>query len=121
MKEQSKGMAHFFNAFGYSMSGLKFMLKESAFRQELALGVVHFVALALLDLPRMTGVVLSALWAAVLIVEMLNTAVEAVVDLVSPEYHELAKKAKDIGSAAVWVALVGFFVAWTAAIAFNCK
>ena len=118
MKETSKGLKHFFAAAKYSLSGLKMMLGEAAFRQELALGVLNFAALALL--PRLAGitftpgerVTLAALWFVVIITEILNTAIEAVVDLVSPDYHALAKKAKDLGSAAVFCALTAFFTAW---------
>jgi len=85
---------------------------ETAVRQELLLGVVNLVAIFLLPLTPATRIVLFALWMGVLIVELLNTAIEAVVDLVSPDYHELAKRAKDLCSAAVFLSLTTFFAAW---------
>ena len=55
---------------------------------------------------------LNGLWLILLSVELLNSAIEAVVDLASPEYHELAKRAKDMGSAAVLMVLTALGVAW---------
>lgn len=106
------GIAHFFAAFRYSMSGLRYAFWEVAIRQELVLGIglLAFVALAHISIA--LKLILVALWFFVLITELLNTAVEAVVDLISPGYHELAKKAKDIGSAAVFCALVLLFSVW---------
>ena len=112
MKEESKGLRHLFKAFGYSVSGLRFAFKESAIRQELLLGIVNCCALSMLDLPAGARVVLFLLWALIIIVELLNTAVEAAVDLISPQFNELAKKAKDIGSAAVFCSLLVFFCGW---------
>ena len=106
------GVAHFFAAFRYSMSGLRFALRETAIRQELALGAVLLVFVGLAHIEIVLKLILASLWFIVLVTELLNTAVEAVVDLVSPDYHELAKKAKDIGSAAVFCALVALFSVW---------
>ena len=113
MKEKSTGIRHFVAAFGYSMSGLRMAFGETAVRQELLLGGVNLVALVFLPLSPAVRIALFALWIAVLVVELLNTAVEAVVDLVSPGYHELAKRAKDLCSAAVFLSLTAFFSAWT--------
>ena len=112
MKNTKTGFGHFFSAWRYSLSGLKMMLGETAFRQELALGVVNAAALALVPISAAARVILASLWFVILIAEILNTAIEAVVDLVSPDYHELAKRAKDLGSAAVFIALTAFFTAW---------
>lgn len=106
------GLAHFFAAFRYSMSGLRYALRETAIRQELALGIVLLAFVVLVHISTVLKLILISLWFFVLVTELLNTAVEAVVDLVSPEYHELAKKAKDIGSAAVFCALVALFSVW---------
>lgn len=110
------GLAHFCAAFRYSMAGLRLAVHETAVRHELCLGVVHFVALAFVDLGWLVGLVLSAFWAFVVVIELLNTAIEAVVDLASPRYHELAGRAKDLGSAAVLLALTIFFCSWATAI-----
>lgn len=112
MKENSTGIGHFIAAFRYSMSGLRMLLGETAIRQEMLLGALNLVALWLLPLGTLTRLALFALWTLVLLVESLNTAIEAVVDLVSPGYHELAKRAKDIGSAAVFLSLTLFVLAW---------
>ena len=107
------GLRRIVNAFGYSMSGLAAAYRnEAAFRQEVLLAAV-LVPLALF-LPAsgagralMVGSVML-----LLVVELLNSAVEATVDRVSLDDHSLAKRAKDIGSAAVMVALVNVPVTW---------
>ena len=66
--------------------------------------------------PFISALLLSALWGLVIIVELINTALEAVVDLASPEIHPLAKQAKDIASAAVFVSLMLFLLSWCAVI-----
>ena len=107
------GLRRVWNAFFYSMAGLAAAFKhEDAFRQEVILAV--FLIPLSLFLPAsgvghalMIGSVLL-----VLIVELLNSAVEATVDRVSIENHPLAKRAKDIGSAAVFIALVNVAVVW---------
>lgn len=106
-------MRRIVNAFGYSMSGLAAAYRnEAAFRQEVLLAAV-LVPLALF-LPAsgagralMVGSVML-----LLVVELLNSAVEATVDRVSLDDHSLAKRAKDIGSAAVMVALVNVPITW---------
>jgi diacylglycerol kinase (ATP) len=107
------GIRRLMNAFGYSLDGFKAAFKhEDAFRQEVFLALL-LIPLALYLTPEpvhralMIGSVLL-----VLIVELLNSAVEAVVDRVSIERHELAKRAKDIGSAAVFIALLNTVVIW---------
>jgi diacylglycerol kinase (ATP) len=107
------GLRRVLNAFHYSMAGLAAAYRhEDAFRQEALLALI-LVPLALflpasgLGKALMVGSVLL-----VLIVELLNSAVEAVVDRVSLDHHELAKRAKDIGSAAVFVALLNVVVVW---------
>ena len=107
------GLRRIRNALRYSIDGLNAAYRhEAAFRQEIWLAAV-LIPLAL-GLP--VGGVGKALMIAsvllVLIVELLNSAVEAVVDRVSLEKHELAKRAKDAGSAAVLVALVNVVVIW---------
>lgn len=114
--KDSTGIAHFLAAFRYSLSGFRYALREAAIRQELALGIVLAAFVALASVSLAFKLTLVALWGLVLVAELLNTAIEAVVDLVSPEYHELAKKAKDLGSAAVCCALVIFFSVWGAVI-----
>ena len=112
MKNTNVGIAHFISAFKYSMSGLRIAIGETAVRHELYLGVVHFGALCILNFDWFYWVLLSSLWVVIVIVEILNTAVEAVVDLVSPDFNALAGRAKDLGSAAVFLALTLFGCGW---------
>jgi len=107
------GAKRLINAFGYSLSGLRSAFRhEDAFRQEVALAVVLIPAAFLLPVAATARAVLLASVFLVLIVELLNTAVEAVVDRISLEDHELAKRAKDIGSAAVMLSLACMTVVW---------
>lgn len=85
---------------------------EAAFRQELVLVLLLAPLTLWLGLPRADTVLLMALMGLVLVAELLNSALEAVVDLVSPGIHPLAAKAKDCGSAAVLVALIMLIGAW---------
>jgi diacylglycerol kinase (ATP) len=108
------GIAHFFAAAGYSAGGARRLWRESAFRQEVA-GVVALVALFLavgVSAGEMLGLLLLGLL--VLVVEALNTALEEVVDHISPGWSEFARHAKDMGSFAVMCSLVatGLYAAW---------
>ena len=85
---------------------------EAAFRQELSLMALLAPRTLWLQLPRLDTVLLLALMALVLLTELLNSGLKAVVDMVTPEFHALAGKAKDCGSAAVFVALLMLAGAW---------
>ena len=107
------GLRRLFNAFFYSLEGFRAAFRyEDAFRQETLLALV-LVPLALflpvsgLGKALMIGAVLL-----VLMVVLINSAVEATVDLISLENHQLAKRAKDLGSAAVFVSLVNVVAVW---------
>ncbi|MHB1589917.1 MAG: diacylglycerol kinase [Sulfuricella sp.] len=107
------GLRRLWNAIHYSLAGFKAAYQyEDAFRQETLLAAA-LIPLALF-LP--AGAVGKALMIAsvllVLLVELLNSAVEATVDRISLEDHQLAKRAKDIGSAAVLLSLVNLAVVW---------
>jgi diacylglycerol kinase (ATP) len=104
-----------FRAAQYSEKGFRSAWRdEAAFRQELVL-VLGLAALTLwLPLPRTDTVLLLALMGLVLVAELLNSGLEAVVDRVSPDIHVLAAKAKDCGSAAVFVALLMLAGSWLA-------
>lgn len=109
----ARGLRRIADAAGYSLAGLRAAYgNEAAFRQEVLLTAI-LVPLALLSPASHVGKALmigSVLL--VLIVELLNSAIEAVVDRVSAEHHPLSKQAKDIGSAAVAVALFNVAVIW---------
>jgi len=112
-KPGHRGLSHVIKALGYSVKGLTAALRhEEAFRLELIAGVV-MVPLALwlgrsgIERALMVGSLLL-----VLIVELVNSAIEAVVDRVGVEHHQLSGRAKDIGSAAVFMALVNVAAVW---------
>ena len=111
------GVVRIFRAFGYSLSGLVAAFRfESAFRQELALIVVMVVLALVAKLSAVEWVLLVLSMGFVLVTELLNSAVEAVVDRVSLERHPLSGRAKDIASAAVLLSLVLAGGIWAAAI-----
>jgi len=114
---KKRGFARILAAFFYSLSGLRSAFaNEAAFRQELLL---FFVLLPILFFLPVSGYLKSLLLivnTVVLIVELLNSGIEAVVDMTAPEYHSLAKRAKDMGSAAVLISLVLATILWVYAI-----
>ncbi len=91
-------------------------MTEAAFRQEACLVAIASVVLLFLPLSHEWKGLLFFATSAVLVVELLNSAIEAVVDLASPEYHLLAKRAKDIGSAAVFVSFAFTLLLWSGAV-----
>lgn len=108
-----KGLVRLWNALGYSRQGLAAAWRhEAAFREETLLALVAVPLGLWLGQTGVERALLLGSILLVLIVELLNSAVEAVVDRVSIEHHELAGRAKDIGSAAVLVSLVGAAVVW---------
>lgn len=107
------GLRRIWNALFYSIEGLRAAYRhEDAFRQEALLAVLLIpLALFLPGSGLGKGLMIASVFL-VLIVELLNSAVEATVDRVSLEHHQLAKRAKDIGSAAVMMSLVNVVVVW---------
>jgi diacylglycerol kinase (ATP) len=106
MTEETKpprksGLAHFLAAAGYSLAGLRRLARESAFRQEVALVLGLLVVFMLFEasVPEIAG--LLALGLVLIAIEALNTAVEVLVDHLSPGWSSWAKDAKDLGSLAV--------------------
>ncbi len=112
-KPGTKGLTHIIQAAGYSIKGLKAAIRhEEAFRLELmALAVMLPLALWLGRSAAEYALLIGSLFL-VLIVELINSALEAVVDRVGVEYHVLSGRAKDIGSAAVFVAMMNVLVIW---------
>lgn len=107
------GLRRLWNAFHYSLAGFKAAFKnEDAFRQECLLAVALIPAALLLPVAIIDKSMMIASVFLVLIVELLNSAVEATVDRISLEDHLLAKRAKDIGSAAVLLSLVSLSAVW---------
>jgi len=107
------GLRRLINAFGYSVEGFKAAFKhEDAFRQEVFLAIVLIPLAFYLGKTSIEKALMIASVLLVMIVELLNSAVEAAVDHTSTEHHALAKRAKDIGSAAVFFALAIVLVVW---------
>jgi len=107
------GLRRLIRAAGYSLQGLAATFRhETAFRQEVALTVV-LVPLALwLGETGLEQALLITVWMLVLLFELINSAIEAVVDRIGTEQHELSGRAKDIGSAAVLVAIINAIIVW---------
>ncbi|MBV7413547.1 diacylglycerol kinase [Aeromonas encheleia] len=119
-KPGATGVTRIINATGYSMKGLKSAwINEAAFRQELVL-VLLLMPLAcwLGDSLNQILLLIVISWL-VVIVEVLNSAIEAVVDRIGSEHHELSGRAKDLGSAAVFIALGLNALVWGALIGRN--
>jgi diacylglycerol kinase (ATP) len=117
--KSTSGLKRIFSAFFYSVDGLKSAWKhEHAFRQELVLFIVGTVVALVLRVSAFEKLVLIAVLTLVLIIELINSAIEAVVDRVSLERHPLSKNAKDFGSAAVLLACLLAAATW-AVVLFN--
>ena len=118
MREESPfkgktGLQRVWNAFNYSKAGLRAAFTcEDAFRQEAILAAILIPTSFFLPVNGIGRALMIASVLLVLIVELLNSAIEAAVDRVSLDRHHLSKRAKDIGSAAVLLALVNVLVVW---------
>jgi diacylglycerol kinase (ATP) len=107
------GLARIINAAGYSWAGLTAAFRhEDAFRQEVMLALLLIPLAAYLGDTGIERALMIGAVLLVLIVELLNSAVEAAVDRISLEHHQLIKRAKDMGSAAVMIALVNVAIVW---------
>lgn len=107
------GLKRILNATGYSISGFKAAYKnEAAFRQIVLINIILIPVSFFLDVSRSEHVLLIIVCLFAMIVELFNSAIEAVVDRVSLEKHQLSKNAKDMGSAAQFVALSIIAITW---------
>ena len=107
------GLRRVWNALHYSMAGLQAAFRhEDAFRQELLLSVLLISASFFLPVSGLGRALMIGSVFLVLIVELLNSAIEAVVDRISLDRHHLSKRAKDVGSAAVLLSLLNVAVVW---------
>jgi len=111
-----KGLTRVWHATGISLQGLRTGWGEPAFRQEAVLAMLMVPASFWLGRGWVEVALLAGSTLLVLIVELLNTAVEAAIDRIGPEWHDLSKRAKDMGSAAVLLALVLCGSIWIAAL-----
>jgi diacylglycerol kinase (ATP) len=108
------GLRRIWNAFSYSLSGLHAAyLNEDAFRQESLLAAVMIPIALVLPLSGVGKALMIASVLLVLVVELLNSAIEAAIDRISLDRHRLSKRAKDIGSAAVLIALINVLATWS--------
>jgi diacylglycerol kinase (ATP) len=110
------GLNRMWHATGYSMAGLRAGWNETAFRQE-SLAAMLLIPLSLwLGRNWVETALLAGSIIAVMVVELLNTAVETAIDRIGPEWHDLSKRAKDMGSAAVLLSLLVSIGIWGAAL-----
>lgn len=109
----AKGIKRIFNAFFFSLAGFKATWQhEEAFRQEVLIFLVTTPLAVWLGENNIERLLLIGSMVLVLVVELLNSAVESVVDRIGSEHHELSGRAKDIGSAAVFLTLAWVAVTW---------
>ena len=108
------GLRRIWNALGYSLSGLRAAYRnEDAFRQESLLAAVMIPVALSLPVPGIDRALMIASVLMVLVGEQLNSAGEAAIDRISLDDHRLSKRAKDIGSAAVLIALINVLATWS--------
>ena len=118
-QKQRTGLNRVWHALGYSIQGLKAAWFEKAFRQE-AVAAFFLIPAAFwlgrnwIEIALLIGTVLL-----VMVVELLNTGIESAIDRIGPEWHALAKRAKDMGSAAVLLTLLLCIGVWSAAVWHN--
>lgn len=119
MANTKTGLSRILAAFKNSWNGLKStFVAEAAFRQELFMCVIGVIVLTLANITMTERVVLAVSMMCVLIVELINTAIENIVDRIGPEYHELSGRAKDIGSAIVLMTIITVVCIWAYILCF---
>lgn len=109
------GASRMWHAFGYSMAGLRSGWGETAFRQEAMAAIVMVPAAFWLGQTWVETALLAGSVLLVMMVELLNTGIETAIDRIGPEWHDLSKRAKDMGSAAVLLSLLLCAGVWLAA------
>ena len=113
MKSTDKGLKRILKAFTYSFDGFKSAFKsEEALRQETFLCIILFVISLLLKITYVEKLLLISSLFLIIIMELVNTAIEVVIDRISENYHILSKKAKDIGSLLVLIAFLYTIIIW---------
>ncbi len=115
--KSKSGLKRIFSAFFYSIAGFKAAWKnEHAFRQELILVIPGVICALLLPVSALEKLLLIGVLILILIVELINSSIEAIVDRISLERHPLSKDAKDLGSAAVFLAVSLAAATWAVVI-----
>lgn len=116
-KTGATGITRIINAAGYSWLGFKAAYKnEAAFRQELWLAIILIPAGIYLGETLLDKAILISSVLFVLIVELLNSAIESIVDRIGNEHHELSGRAKDMGSTAVFLSITITIIIWLAVL-----
>ena len=116
-QKERTGINRVWHALGYSLAGLKAGWTETAFRQECIASVLMLPLAIWLGNTWVETALLAGSVVLVMVVELLNTAVETAIDRIGPEWHDLSKRAKDMGSAAVLLSLLVCAGIWLAALA----
>jgi len=111
-----RGLSRVWHAAGYSLAGLRAGWGETAFRQEAVASVVLLPVAFWLGRTWVEAALLASSLLIVMIVELLNTGIETAIDRIGPEWHDLSKRAKDMGSAAVLLSLILCSGIWLAAL-----
>ncbi|WP_313487593.1 diacylglycerol kinase [Pseudescherichia sp.] len=113
MANNTTGLTRIIKAAGYSWKGVRAAwLNEAAFRQESVAVILAVIIACWLDVDAITRVLLIGSVVLVMIVEILNSAIEAVVDRIGTDFHELSGRAKDMGSAAVLMSILLALATW---------
>ena len=116
-KKNPQGLMRLFKATGYSYKGICAAFKhEAAFREEVLLAAVAIPFAIWLDVSQVERILMISSVLLIVLVELLNSALEAVVDRVGQEHHELSGRAKDMGSAAVFIAMIIAGYIWLEAL-----
>ena len=115
-QKHRKGLTRVWHAFGYSLAGLRAGWYETAFRQEAVASIILIPAAFWLGRSWVETVLLAGTVMLIMIVELLNTGIETAIDRIGPEWHDLSKRAKDMGSAAVLLSLLLCAGTWAMAL-----
>ena len=115
-QKRRTGLTRMAHAFRYSLAGLRAGWGETAFRQEALAALVMIPAAFWLGRTWVETALLAASVVLVMVVELLNTGIETAIDRIGPEWHDLSKRAKDMGSAAVLLSLLLCAGIWIAAL-----
>ena len=115
-QKNRKGLNRIWHATGYSIAGLRAGWHETAFRQEALASVVLLPAAFWLGRGWVETVLLAGTVVLIMIVELLNTGIETAIDRIGPEWHDLSKRAKDMGSAAVLLSVLLCAATWLMAL-----
>ena len=118
MRNQPK--YNFFKNTGYALKGMKdLILTENSFKIELAIAIVLVPVILVFETSLVYKILMFISLMGMLIAEATNSAVERVVDLVTLEHHEMAGRAKDVGSAIVFLSIIVFVVTWGSIFLFS--